>query len=79
MKEQCKADLCVFQLIRESAVVMVVCVHVDGITLTGEPVACDFQSTCLLEEFQTMGGEFLWYFRCEFGRDRERGVLCVLQ
>ena len=29
--EQCKADPCVFQLIREGIVVMIVCFHVDGI------------------------------------------------
>ena len=31
--EQCKADPCVFLLIRDGVVVMIVCVHVDDITV----------------------------------------------
>ena len=53
---QCKADPCVFRLIKDGVVGMVVRVHVDGITVAGESEACDFLSTCLLEEFQTTGG-----------------------
>ena len=53
--EQCKADSCVFRLVRDGVVVMTVCVHVDDITVAGESEACDFLSTCLLEEFQTTG------------------------
>ena len=30
---------------------MIVCVHVDDIAVAGESEACDFLSTCLLEEF----------------------------
>ena len=56
-REQCKADLCVFRLVRDGVVVVIVCVHVDGITVAGESKACDVLSTCLLEEFQTTGGE----------------------
>ena len=49
--EQCKADYCVFRLIRDGVVVMIVCVHVDDITVAEESEACDLVSTCLLEEF----------------------------
>ena len=78
--EQCKADPCVFRLIRDDVVVMIVCVHVDGITVGGESEACDFLRTCLLEEFQTTGGELSWYLRCcAFERDRKRGVLRASQ
>ena len=31
--EQCKTDPCVFRLIRDDVVVMIVCVHVDDMTL----------------------------------------------
>ena len=48
--EQFKADPCVFRLIRDGVVVMIVCVHVDDIILAGESEACDFQSTSLLEK-----------------------------
>ena len=42
--EQCKADPCVFRLIRDDVVVMSVCVHVDYITAAGAPKVCDFLS-----------------------------------
>ena len=72
--EQCKADTCVFRLIRDGVVVMIVCVHVDDITVAGESEACDFLSACL-EEFQTTGGELSWYLGCAFERDTKGGVL----
>ena len=59
--EQCKTDTCVFRLIRDGVVVMIVGVHVDDITVAGESEACYVLSTCLLEEFQTTGGELSWY------------------
>ena len=77
--EQCKADPCVFRLIRDDVVVLIVCVHVDDITVAGVPDACDFLSTSLLEEFQTTGGELSWYLACAFERDRKKGVLRVSQ
>ena len=77
--EQCKADPCVFRLIRDGVVVMIVCVHVDDITVAGEFEALDFLSTCLFEEFQTTGGELSWYLGCAFERDRKRGVLRASQ
>ena len=49
--EQCKADPCIFRLIRDGVVVMIVRVHVDDIAVAGESEAFDFLSTCLLEEF----------------------------
>ena len=77
--EQCKADPCVFRLIRDCVVVMIVFVQVDDISVAGESEACDFLSTCLLEEFQTTGGELSWYLGCEFERDRKGGVLRASQ
>ena len=77
--EQCKADPCVFRLIRDGVVVMIVCVHVDDITVAGESEACVFLSTCLLEEFQSTGGELSWYLGCAFERDRKEGILRASQ
>ena len=77
--EQCKADPCVFQLIRGDVVVMIVCVHVDYITVAEVPEACGFLNKCLLEEFQTTGGELSWYLGCVFERDRKKSVLRVSQ
>ena len=77
--EQCKVDPCVFRLIRDGVVVMIVCVHVDDITIAGESEACGFVSTCLLEEFQTTGGDLSWYLGCTFKRDRKGGVLRASQ
>ena len=78
--EQCKADTCVFRLIRDGVVpvVMIICVNVDDITVAGESEACDFLSTCILEEFQTTGG-VSWYLGCAFERDRKGGVLRASQ
>ena len=73
--EQCKADPCEFRLIRDRVVVMIVCVHVDDITVAGESEACDFMSTCLLEEFQTTAGELSSYLGCAFVRDKKESVL----
>ena len=50
---------------------MIVCLHVDDITLAGESEACDFLDTCLLEGFQVTGGELSWYLGCAFERDRK--------
>ena len=47
--EQCKADPCVFRLIRDDAVVMIVCAHLEDIVVAGESEECDFRSICLLE------------------------------
>ena len=58
---------------------MIVCVHVDDITVAGESEACDFLSTCLLEEFQITGGELSWYLGCVFESDRKGGVLRASQ
>ena len=70
--DQCKADPCIFRLIRDGVIVMIVCANVDDITVAGESGVGDFLSTCLLEEFQTMGGELLWYLACTFEREKER-------
>ena len=77
--EQCKADRCFFRLIRDGGVVMIVCINVDAITVAGESEACDFLSTCLLEEFQTTGGELSWYLGCAFERYKKGGVLRASQ
>ena len=63
--EQCKADPCVFRLIRDDVVMMIVCFHVDDITVAGV--------------FQTTEGELSWYLGCGFERDRKKGVLRVSQ
>jgi len=64
--EQCKADPCVFRLIRDDVLVVVFCCR----SARGLRV-----SEYLMEEFQTMGGELSWYLGCAFERDREEGVL----
>ena len=77
--DQCKADPCVFRLIKDGVVFMIVCVHVDGITVAEESKACDFLSTCFLEEFQTTGGGLSWYLGYAFERDRKGDVLRASQ
>ena len=58
---------------------MIVCVHVDDITVARESEACDFLRTCLLEEVQTTGGEISGYLGCVFERDRKGDVICASQ
>ena len=51
----------------------------DDITVVGESDECDFLSTCLLEEFQSTGGELSWYLGLSFEHDRKGGVLRASQ
>ena len=69
----------VFRLIRDGIVVMIIYVHVDGISVAGESEASAFLSTYLLEEFQTTGENLSWYLGCAFERDRKGGVLRASQ
>ena len=77
--DQCKADPCVFRLNKDGVVFMIVCVHVDGITVAGESKARGFLRTCFLEEFQTTGGGLSWYVGYAFERDRKGDVLRTSQ
>ena len=54
--EQCKVDPSVFRLIRDGVVVMIVCVHVDDITVAGESEACDFLSHVFLRSSRLQEG-----------------------
>ena len=58
---------------------MIVCVHVDDVTVAGESEEGDFLSICLLEEFQTPGGELSWYLGLAFEHDRKGGVFRASQ
>lgn len=60
-------------------IVIVVCVHVEDITVAGMAEACDCLSKCLLEGFQTTGGELSWYLGCMFERDKDKGVSRVAE
>ena len=44
---ECKADPCVFRLTRDVVIVMIVCTHLDDITVAGKSEVCDFMSTCV--------------------------------
>ena len=58
--EQYKDDPCVFQLIKDNVVVMII---------EGVPEACDFLIKCILGELQTTGEELSWYLGYTFERD----------
>ena len=58
---------------------MIVCLHVNDITVAGESEACNFLNICLPEGIQTTGGELSWYIGCAFERDRKGGVLRASQ
>ena len=58
---------------------MVVCVHVEDITVAGESGVCDFLSTFLLEKFQPTGWELSWHLGCAFECHSKEDVLRAAQ
>ena len=79
---QCLADACVFRLMEEGRVVMIIVliVHVDGIFAVGERGRCDQFGSDLNEMVPVKNlGELRWYSRCFYESDSERGLLKISQ
>lgn len=78
--EQCLADACVFRLIVDGAVVMIVVVHVDDMFSIGTAARCDKFGADLNRYVPiTNLGELRWYAGCRFSRDRFLGTVTISQ
>ena len=74
------ADGCVFWLMEEGRVVMIVVVHLDDIFAVGERERCDQFSRGLNEMVPVKNlGELRWYSGCFYERYFERDLLQISQ
>ena len=78
--EQCKNDPCVFRLIREGIVVMIMTVHVDDMTVAGPREEVDKLLEVLNEDFTTNDrGELYFFIGCAFKQNLELGEISINQ
>ncbi|CAB1101635.1 unnamed protein product [Ectocarpus sp. CCAP 1310/34] len=77
---QCMADACVFRLMDEGRVIMIIVVHVDDIFAVGQKERCDKFGRDLNEMVPVKNlGVLRWYSACFYERDVERGLLRISQ
>ena len=78
--EQCAADMCIFRLIENGVVVIVLLIHVDDILCLGHKVRCD-QFARDLNAYVPISnlGELTLYAGCRFSRDRVSGTIKISQ
>ncbi|CAM9903911.1 unnamed protein product [Pylaiella littoralis] len=78
--EQCLVDTCVFRLIEDGCVVLILVVHVDDIFAVGERERCDRFGMDLNKSVPVKNlGELRWYSGCFYERDMESGRLTISQ
>ena len=78
--EQCLADSCVFRLIEEGKIALLLVVHVDDIFAVGSKERCDRFGEDLGRYVPVKSlGELKWYSGCYYERDREAGRLTISQ
>ena len=74
--EQCKTDPCVFRLIREGKVVLILTVHVDDMAVGGPEDEIDKLLVVLNEDFITNDlGELSFFTGCVFTQNIEQGTI----
>ena len=77
---QCLADMCVFRLIENGRVVVIVLVHVDDIFVVGEEQRCDQFGSDLNQMVPVKNlGDLRWYKKCFYEGDWERGTITISQ
>ena len=77
---QCLADACVFRLMEDGRIVMIIVVHVDDIFDVGKKDRCDQFGRDLTEIVPVKNlGELLFFSGCLYERDWERGTLKISQ
>lgn len=77
---QCPVDTCMFRLIENEAVTMVVVVHVDDVFAIGAKDRCvKFGGDLKLYVPTTDLGELRWYAGLRFSRDRVAGAVTISQ
>ena len=78
--EQCMTDPCMFRLIREGKVVLILTVHVDDMAVARTRVEVDKLFVTLNTDFTTNDlGELSFFTRCSIIQDTENGVLKLNQ
>ena len=78
--EQCKSDPCVFCLIREGKIMLILTVHVDDIAVAGPRDEVDKLLVVLNEDLTTNDhGELFFFTECVFSQDFEKGRLSMTQ
>ena len=74
--EQCRADPCVFRMVVDGKVELIMAVHVDDIVIAGSDKACrDFYAALNTKLPTNNLGELTWYTSCAFRRNWELGTL----
>ena len=78
--EQCRTDPCVFRMVVDGKVELIMAVHVDDIVIAGSDETCKDFHAALVTKFPTNNlGELTWYTGCAFKRDWELGTLEITQ
>ena len=78
--EQCKADPCIFHMIVDGVLVMIIGVYVDDLVVGGSQEDCESYLLSLNKKFSTNHlGECTWYDGCGIERNAELGTINLSQ
>ena len=78
--EQCMTDPCVFRLIREGKLVLILAVHVDDMTVAGTRVEVNKLLVTLNKDFETNDlGELSFFTGCTITQNTEKGLTSISQ
>ena len=78
--EQCRTDPCVFRMVADGKVELIMAVHVDDIVIAGSDETCRDSHAALTTNFPTNYlGELTWYTGCAFKRNWELGTSAITQ
>ena len=78
--EQCMTDPCVFRLIREGKLVLILAVHVDDMAVAGTRVEVNKLLVTLNKDFETNDrGELSFFTGCTITQDTEKGLTSISQ
>ena len=78
--EQCSTDPCVFRMVVDGHVELIMAIHVDDIVIAGSDEVCrDFHAALSSKSPTNNLGELTWYSGCTFKRNWELGTLAITQ
>ena len=78
--EQCKPDPCVFRLIREGKLVLILAVHVDDMAVAGTRVEVNKLLVTLKKDFETNDhGELSFFTGCTITQNTEKSLTSISQ
>ena len=78
--ERCMTDPCVFRLIREGKLVLILAVHVDDMAVAGTRVEINKLRVTLNKDFETNDlGELSFFTGCIITQDTEKGLTSISQ